>query len=291
MTGSGKSCTSRSLFSSYHPPLEYRRVESELWWLERLRDDAVLAVPEVVPDRDGQGVVTVRGADDRPYLCTLFHWVPGRFYQHPSAAQLTKIGRLTALLHNHTTGLTVPPWFDRPVVDIADAPYTEKAVRLFRDRYSPDGAAVIAEALRRVRNAQEELAVEPGTFGLIHADIHQKNYLFNRGEARLIDFRDCGWGHYLYDLGVTIQQLGDVPDRARLQQALLDGYRQVRDLSSRHEGLIADFTLVREVQDLTWLVEEQDNPHYEKFSGRLERNLTRLAADLASLNIVQSPAP
>ena len=34
----------------------------------------------------------------------------------------------------------------------------------------------------------------------------EKNYLFHGGEVRLIDFGDCGWGHYLYDLAVTVSE-------------------------------------------------------------------------------------
>ena len=35
--------------------------------------------------------------------------------------------------------------------------------------------------------------------GLIHADLHLGNALFQRGQVKLIDFDDCGTGPRLYD--------------------------------------------------------------------------------------------
>ena len=43
--------------------------------------------------------------------------------------------------------------------------------------------------------------------GLIHADLHYENFLFHDGVARAIDFDDCGWGFYLYDVAVTLWEL------------------------------------------------------------------------------------
>ena len=71
-------------------------------------------------------------------------------------------------------------------------------------RYLP--AAVTQAVFQRVRRVQDELGGGPDTFGLIHADIHQKNYLFCDGQLRLIDFDDSGWGHYLYDFAVTLNE-------------------------------------------------------------------------------------
>jgi Ser/Thr protein kinase RdoA (MazF antagonist) len=62
-----------------------------------------------------------------------------------------------------------------------------------------------------VRQAQRELGASPDVFGLIHSDLHQENYLFHRGRVRAIDFDDCGWGHFVYDLAVTLSELQHLP--------------------------------------------------------------------------------
>jgi Ser/Thr protein kinase RdoA (MazF antagonist) len=173
------------------------RVQSELWWLDQVRADLTFSVPVAVRTPGGEGVVSVAVAGMAPpRLCTLFHWIDGRFLRHRlMPVHLEAVGGVTARLHQHSAHLRVPAGFDRPSVDQADAETEEGVVRLFTDHVSLAAAEVMREVFRRVRRAQEELGSGPDTFGLIHADIHQKNYLFRDGDVHLIDFGDCGWGH------------------------------------------------------------------------------------------------
>jgi len=260
------------------PAKHLRRIESELWWLDRLRGDLHLPLPEVVHTPAGDGVVSIaiQGVA-MPYLCTLFRWLDGRHVYHRlTPAHLAAVGRLTALLHTHSETLGVPPDFDRPRVDPAGVETEAEMARVVTDRVSPEAAAVMLRALHVVRRAQEVLGERPDTFGLIHADIHQRNYLFRRDGVRLLDFGDCGWGNYLYDLGVTRQQLAGHPRHAELCAAQLAGYREIRELSSRHEELIDAFAMLRELQDLTWLAAVIGDPRNRAWTGAFESRLRDL---------------
>jgi Ser/Thr protein kinase RdoA (MazF antagonist) len=267
-----------------HTARRRTRIESEQWWLDRLRADLHLPVPVAVRTPSGDGVVemTVEGVSGSRF-CTLFHWMDGRFLSSRLAGtHLEGVGRLTARLHNHSARLTVPAEFDRQRVDRADGDTEERAARLFADHWSLGAAAVMRDIFRRVRDVQGELGSGPDTYGLIHADIHQWNYMFCGGEVRLIDFDDCGWGHYLYDLAVTLQQINDHPRIGTLREALLAGYRQERDLSAAQERAIDTFRMLREAQDITFFMRERDNPAFEKWTSQigervmiLERFLTR----------------
>jgi Ser/Thr protein kinase RdoA (MazF antagonist) len=119
-------------------------------------------------------------------------------------------------------------------------------------------------------------------FGLIHADIHQKNYLFDKGELRLIDFDDCGWGHYLYDFAVTLNEIVSLPRSAALRGALLAGYRRVRDLSPTHEAMIDTFIMLRDLQDVAWFLQERDNPSFGTRAAHIGNGVARLERFLAS---------
>jgi Ser/Thr protein kinase RdoA (MazF antagonist) len=247
------------------------RVRSEVWWLDRLRADLDLPVPEPLRSLDGELViaVAVEGMSP-PRLCTLFRWIDGRFlYPHLRPEHLAAVGRLTARLHTHTIGLDVPPDFDRPRVDRADPGLEASVVQLFAEHFSAEAARVMGAVFQRVRRAQEELGAEPHTFGLIHADIHQNNYLFHDAEAQLIDFGDCGWGYYVYDLAVTIHQLRGLPQLPELRAGLLAGYREVRDLSPAHETLIDAFMMLREVQDISWFLQERDDPSQARWVAQI----------------------
>jgi len=254
------------------------RVQSELWWLDRVRADLHLTVPVPVHTPEGEGVVAVGVEGIIPTrLCTLFHWVDGRFLRHRfTSTHLGAVGRLTARLHRHSMHLRVPAGFDRPKVDRADAETEERVAQLFSDSVSGAAAAVMRSVLQRVRHAQHKLGSASDTFGLIHADIHQKNYLFRGRDIRLIDFGDCGWGHYLYDLAVTVSELEGLRHYTQLRAALLAGYRQVRDLSSLHEALIDTFVMLREVQNLTWFLTVRDDPSYRERAAQIGDRVTVL---------------
>jgi Ser/Thr protein kinase RdoA (MazF antagonist) len=195
---------------------------------------------------------------------------------------LEAVGRLTACLHDYGTHLAVPAGFDRPRVDRADAETEERVVRLFTDHVSEAAAEVMREVFRRVHRAEEALGSGPDTFGVIHADIHQGNYLFHDGDVRLIDFGDCGWGHYLYDLAVTLSELACLPHASTLRAALLDGYRHVRELSPAHEALIDTFVMLREVQNLSWFVTARDDPTYRERANQIGEGIAALERLLAS---------
>lgn len=254
------------------------RIESELWWLDRVGTDLQLPVPLPLRTPTGDGAVSVALQGMEPArLCTLFHWVNGRFLRrHFTPTHLEAVGRLTARLHRHSEHLRVPAWFDRPHVDLVDEETEESVADVFSNGVSTVAADVMREVLQWTRRAQEELGNGPKAVGLIHADIHQRNYLFQGRDVSLIDFGDCGWGHHLYDLAVTLSELADLPHHRRLRAALLSGYRQVRTLSPRHEALIDSFVMLREVQNLTWFVKFQDDPSYRSQAGQIRERVAAL---------------
>jgi Ser/Thr protein kinase RdoA (MazF antagonist) len=99
-------------------------------------------------------------------------------------------------------------------------------------------------------------------FGLIHADFYERNYLFSNGEVHAIDFDGCGWGYYLFDIGVAFSTLLARPDYPALRQAFLEGYRRVRPLCGDHEALIDTFIAARLMCHVLWLAAHVDEPAY-----------------------------
>jgi Ser/Thr protein kinase RdoA (MazF antagonist) len=63
-------------------------------------------------------------------------------------------------------------------------------------------------------------------FGLIRTDLHLGNALFWRGEVRVIDFDDCGFGYWLYDITVALWELRYRNDYEDFRSALIEGYTQ-----------------------------------------------------------------
>jgi len=52
--------------------------------------------------------------------------------------------------------------------------------------------------------------------------------------VRAVDFGDCGYGYYLYDMGVTLLMLRGFDPDGTQRAAFLRGYGQTRGLSDEH---------------------------------------------------------
>jgi Ser/Thr protein kinase RdoA (MazF antagonist) len=250
-------------------------VSSELAWLAALRRDTDLVVPEPVSTRDGalSTVVECEGVPE-PRICVLYRWVDGRFAgDRLTAAHLARVGVFAARLQVHGAGFARPAGFDRGPVDHVTSfgrtrddnlspEVAAHAAALVDDVHPAGGGWIAAAVIDRARAARDVLGRGPEVFGLIHADLHQENYLFHRGEVRAIDFDDCGDGLYVYDLAVTVSEVQHLPHHPALRAALLAGYRSVRPLAAEHEPLIDTFVALRRLQLMMWAVEWRTQPMF-----------------------------
>jgi Ser/Thr protein kinase RdoA (MazF antagonist) len=250
-------------------------VQSELLWLAALRREAGLHVPEPVRNQEAQYVTVMTDpAVPRPCLCALFHWTPGRFLSRTlTPAHLLQVGELTARLHHHAMQWERPAGFTRRRVDNLNPLHQERddgfdetiaaqAIQAVAAVSMPQAGAVIATVIKKAWDVLQALGEEPDNFGLIHADLHQRNYLFHNGQAGVIDFDDCGYGHWLYDLAVTLYCLTNHPKFAAIKEAFLTGYRRSRPLSKEQEAQLGTFMALRTLQDLLWMIEERDRPAF-----------------------------
>jgi Ser/Thr protein kinase RdoA (MazF antagonist) len=251
-------------------------VRSELQWLIALRRDTGVGVPEPVENREGVLVTVVSDEGvPQPRLCVLYRWLPGRFLSPRTltASHLFQVGELIACLQNHAAQWKPPAGFTRRRVDNLnplrqdrddrfEAAVADRAVREVAAVGRPDEGAVVATAIRRIWATLQDLGEGPEVFGLIHGDLHQGNYLFHHGGVGAIDFDDCGYGHWLYDLAVTLSGLRRHPDSPTLREALLAGYRRHRALSADQEQCLGAFLALRALQDVLWDVEERDGPAF-----------------------------
>ena len=266
----------RFLLRVHRPARHGRNVDpaaaigSELDWLTALRTGTDLLVPAPFRTVDGK-LTTVAASPDvaEPRVCSVLRWMDGRVHTAaPRPVHLRRLGSVMARLHNHAAQWDLPPGFVRIRWDWET---------FFGDTmiYGGTNAAevwdLLPDDLRRrfdqvasdMRRIMTHLGDGAGSFGLIHADLHLGNALFWRDEVRVIDFDDCGFGYWLYDIAVALWELRYRNDYEDFRSALIDGYTQHRPLPPGGLTHLDDFIATREVAIGLWFTgTAQVNPMF-----------------------------
>lgn len=233
-----------------HKPLNW--IESEQVWLRFIHS---LNVPEPL---GGIYAGTLPGVDGAVYG-TAYRWIEGtaREVDALTPDDLYHIGRLAAELHTHADGFTPPPGFERPRYDwnglfSEGSPYHPgEGMRLFSERQ----LAVINDVTEQVRQAMTR---QTQSFGMIHADLIAKNILFDGEAIGLVDFDDCAFGYYLYDLTPLLWLSRGTARYVTVKDALWTGYTDVRPGTDGSD--LDTFVAARHVASMRWIAGNAEHP-------------------------------
>jgi Ser/Thr protein kinase RdoA (MazF antagonist) len=274
----------------HRPGGDVAMIRSELLWLAAIRRDTDLVVPDPVVASDG-ALVTSTTVDGVPGArwCVLFRWVEGHFVHHLqqlSLDMIARVGAFMARLHQHAAQWTPPPDFVRGRIDhetLRAPAFVAVGLAKGTPLLTKGDVAIITTTIRRVAITLQELGEESAAFGLIHADLVPANYLFHNGEVRGIDFDDCMWGHYLYDIAIALRALEDRGNYRALRTAFLDRYGTIRPLASDAEVHLDTFLAMSHVVRLIWVVEHVDHPAYRDWAPAfVTRSMQKLRAFLSA---------
>ncbi len=149
------------------------------------------------------------------------------------------------------------------------------------------GSAVEGETLQLLRRLDEavrkRLAALPTDrehFGLIHADLRLANLLVEGDRTAIIDFDDCGYGWYLFDLATALSFLEERPDAPELIECWLKGYRKVAEVPAGIESEIPTLIMLRRLQLVGWVGYQQQHLEFAREIGpRFTVESCRLAED------------
>jgi Ser/Thr protein kinase RdoA (MazF antagonist) len=245
-----------------HRPGNHGRdaVRSELAWVAALREAGVVRTPAVVPAGDGERLVAAGGT-----WCVLFEWAAG---EHPRDDGLEpdlfeQLGTLAARMHGHARRWRRPAWFTRHAWDADGCLGPGARWGRWEDGVGvgPAEHEVLAPAVALLRRRLAAFGTGPERYGLVHADMRAANVLVPpepAGEVVLLDFDDCGWGWFLYDLGAALSFVEDSPRVPELVDAWVRGYRAEAPLSAAEEAELDTFVLLRRLLLVAWLGSHPD---------------------------------
>jgi Ser/Thr protein kinase RdoA (MazF antagonist) len=232
-------------------------IASELTWLAALSCEAGLPVPLPVATPEGHLLAKIVTAEiPQGRVVSLMRWLDGRKFQKGLSPQhLTALGQVVAQLHNFSAAWQTPAGFERPVWDwdaqlggsMFEQPRAELVESMpvkFREPFE-----TVSQAAKQ---AMETLGKGPEAFGLIHADLYPENVLYKDGRACPIDFEDCGYGYWMWDIAVALCQWAWKPDWERMRDAFYAGYAQVRSLPEAQWKLLDLFVATQFATMLLW---------------------------------------
>lgn len=236
MTGDGASFALRVRRVGHRTGEE---IDSELDWMTMLACEN-MRVPVPVTTREGRRTVRVG-----EQLADLVTWLGGyplgasgqALELDDPTATFRALGRCLAHLHLLSDAWKAPPDFERPAWDIEGLVGQTPLWGRFWDRPGLDASdSALFEQLRdRARVVLNDL--DPIIdYGLIHADPVRENVLVAADDPTalaLIDFDDGGFGYRLFDVATALGKNVDEPDFPILREALLAGYRELRELDTR----------------------------------------------------------
>ena len=231
----------------YHSDAELR---SELQWMVALEDDGIF-VPTLVQTNAGTPFAVVScGQVPEARQVDLFHWVDGEQLgsveegisdRDAVADNYHTIGALAARLHNQAVAWHTPEGFVRHAWDVdglvGDEPFWGRFWELAA--LTDEQRALLLEARDRVRQGLTAYQADPENadrYSMIHADCVAENLMVEGDHVRLIDFDDAGYGWHLFELATALYFERGEDHFQDAFDALIEGYRQHRDLPDDQVG-------------------------------------------------------
>ncbi|MCR8546350.1 phosphotransferase [Salipiger sp. P9] len=237
----------------YHSKAE---IESELAWINALRDSGAVDTPEPLLVRNGTHIASFEDAGQTRHVVG-FSFMSGK---EPDAdASLVPgfemLGAISARLHGHVRSWTPPAGFVRKTWNFETA---FGPAPLWGDWRAALGLTPAQkEVLERLCTVLEAKLAAYGAgadrFGLVHADLRLANLLVEGDRLGVIDFDDCGFSWFIYDFAAAISFLETDPIVPALQEAWIKGYRSVAPLSDEHVAMIPTFILFRRLLLTAWI--------------------------------------
>lgn len=264
---------------------------SELRLLQFVATTTQLAVPQPIPTRDGALLTVVHDEQGQPRHADLLTWLGGRVCRpgeglspRRAFALGAALGELHAALASWRPDppLVLPRW-DADGLLSETSPYRPGPLE---NVFAAEERPLVAEVERRVRDVFSALGEGADTWGVIHGDWILGNCQFRGQAPQLLDFDDCGWGLFLYDLCPLLGNLQDDDDARRaatLRAAVLAGYRTQRPLSQAHEAFIAPLIAARHLASCLYAAGHARNGtpidyHAEHHAYRIDQLRSYLAS-------------
>lgn len=243
---------------NYHTKAE---IESEIAWLKSIHENSPLQVSLPVLGDNGEYIQKVSILDDpRDYYCSLFTFLEGDTPDETKESELIfqfeNLGEITAQLHEHSMkNHKTFSAMNRLIWDYEAILGENPKWARWQDglAITPEREQLFQKVSETIKRRLDRFGKDPTRFGLIHADLRLANLLVDGTDIKVIDFDDCGFGWYLFDLATSLSFIEHKDYVPALIKAWLKGYRKIRHLTTEEEQEIPTFIMMRRLMLISWI--------------------------------------
>jgi Ser/Thr protein kinase RdoA (MazF antagonist) len=265
-----------------HRPFYHSKeaIQSELDWVQSLRKVQLVRTPSILPAGSGEQVILVQDSTGEQRHAVMFEFMPGvEPTEHRLVADFQTLGAITARLHNQAKQWKRPSNFTRFTWNFETALGPNGHWGSWRDGLAmgPAELETLGKLSDTIKKRLDRFGNSEDRFGLVHADMRLANLLVSGDDVTVIDFDDCGFSWYMYDLGSSVSFIEDHPLVPDMTAAWVDGYRSVSELSQEEEAELPTFIMFRRLLLVAWVGSHQDTDTGKEMGA----NFTKVSCDLA----------
>jgi len=256
-------------------------IASEVNWIRALRRESVVEALDPIAGNEGRFVQKLDSSElGRPRCAVIFTFLEGVEPEPDSLmASFVRLGEITAHMHCQVKSWITPAGFSRPIWSPKEIFDNCNGFGRWQDAMGMDQEALdcLGRMVKVIERRLSALGRHPRHFGLVHADLRLANTLIEGDRTKLIDFDDCGFSWFTYDLATALSFILDRPDVPDLIEAWLAGYRSVVELPRALEAEIPTIIMLRRVAKLDWL----NTRRHVEFSRNTVPSFTSASCQLA----------
>ncbi|MCH9853235.1 MAG: phosphotransferase [Alphaproteobacteria bacterium] len=243
---------------------------SEIAWIEALQRDNIIITADILHGKNGK---KLQCYDDnitqQQYHMLLFEFLTGHHLNEHQ--QLPKnfyhLGNITAKLHLHSQKFAgeLPSFFTRLNWDfdgmIGANPHwgawqhtvNNSDSTIKNPSMSNEAIKLLTRTTEKIKSKLYHYGQSDDNYGLIHADLRLANFLIEGDKLKVLDFDDCGFSWFLYDIGAAFSFIENHPEKPEIIEAWLAGYLKTRHLTPDDIAMIPCFIMLRKMVLLGWI--------------------------------------
>ena len=259
---------------------------AEVFFIDTVKKNSDIEIPEVVPASDGRGVVVIKS----PYTPTakrvaVYKWLEGEDLDgKESTDRFFELGAMTAKLHLATAQVSIPEnlspkrrdkvfYYNDEVAVYKEESYQEHLSKQYHKLMDSIIPYLNEKLLSYYDNANPQL---------IHADLNPWNVKVHGDELRLLDFEEAMLGIPVHDFAIMLfyYRHDDNFVYEDVKKAFFDGYASLQPLPEFSEFDLELLMTARRVNFLNYILQISPDP-----KTYIEKNLPRVEAFLEEFSI------